>query len=63
MQKTPTIYVLTWDDVSRIEVMVRSLERALDTLFERRLIEPMKCPDDLEDCEAIADQIHKDYLF
>lgn len=63
MQKPPTVYVLSEDDVRRVELMIVEMERALNTLFERRLVEPMSCPDDLGNFDAVADKVHKDYLF
>jgi hypothetical protein len=63
VQKPPSVYVLSEDDYHRIEVMIAALSRALDTLFDRRLIEPQTCPDDTADFDDIADKVHRDYLF
>ena len=43
--------------------MLAGLTRAMDTLFDRRLVEPQTCPDDTGDFDDVADKVHKDYLF
>lgn len=63
MQKPPSVYVLSEEDYRRIEYMLAGLTRAIDTLFDRRLVEPMTCPDDTGDFDDVADKVHKDYLF
>jgi hypothetical protein len=63
MQDQPSVFVLSQADYRRIETMLASLSRALDTLFDRRLVEPRPCPDDTEDFDDVADKVHGDYLF
>ena len=63
MQNPPSIIVLSLDDVARIETMLASLSRALDTLFDRRLVEPRSCPDDTDTFDDVVDKVHRDYLF
>ena len=63
MQQPPVVYVLSSEDYHRIELMMAALTRAMETLFDRRLIEPMTCPDDTDDFDDVADKVHKDYLF
>jgi hypothetical protein len=62
VQKPPVVYVLCENDYSRIESMIAALGRALETLFERRLIEPMSQPDDTSDFDDKADKVFSDYL-
>ena len=42
--------------------MIAALGRAMDTLFERRLIEPMSQPDDTSDFDDKAENVFSDYL-
>ena len=63
MREHPSVYVLATEDYRRIEVMLAGLSRALEVLFDRRLVEPSICPDDLGDFDEIADKVHKSYLF
>ena len=62
MQKPPVVYVLSEDDYNRIESMLSARGRAMDTLFERRLIEPMSQPDDTGDFSDNAEKVFRDYL-
>lgn len=63
MEKPPSVVVLSMDDITRIETMLSSLGRALDTLFDRRLVEPRSCPDDTDTFDDVAHKVHRDYLF
>lgn len=63
MQQPPAVYVLSVEDYRRIEMMLARLTSAMDTLFDRRLIEPMTCPDDTGDFDSIAEKVQRDYLF
>jgi len=59
----PSVYVLSEDDYERIESMIAALRRALDTIFERRLIEPMsQQPDDTGDFDDNVETVFRDYL-
>lgn len=63
MMKPPSVHVLSPQDVSRIEMMIEEFRYAMETLFERRLVEPMSCPDDTADFSAVANRLNKDPLF
>ena len=63
MRQQPSVYVLATEDYRRIEVMLAGLSRALEALFDTRLVEPSICLDDLGDFDEIADKVHKSYLF
>ena len=63
MQNPPSVFVLSRDDYRRIEMMIDSLSRALDTLFDRRLVEPLNSLEDTEEFDDVADKVHRDYLF
>lgn len=63
MQRPPTVYVMCQADYARIESMIAALSRALETIFDRRLVEPLICPDDTGDFDEVTDKAHRDYLF
>ena len=63
MEPPPSVFVLSADDVTRIDGMLSALSRALDALFDRRLVEPRSHPDDRDIFDDVADKVHRDYLF
>ena len=63
MEQPPSVVVLSADDVTRIDGMLSALGRALDALFDRRLVEPRSSPDDRDIFDDVADKVHRDYLF
>lgn len=56
------VFVLCEDDYNRIEGMLMAFGRAIDTIFERRKIEPRSLPDDTEDFDPVAEKAIRDYF-
>lgn len=56
------VFVLCEDDYNRIEGMLMAFGRALDTIFERRKIEPQSSPEDSEDFDPVAEKAIRDYF-
>ncbi len=56
------VFLLCEDDYNRIESMLMALGRALDTIFERRKVEPQSAPDDTEDFDPVVDRAIRDYF-
>ena len=60
MAKPLSVIVLSEGDVTRIDAMMTSLSRALDALFDRRLVEARSCPDDRDIFDDAAVKMHRE---
>ena len=63
MQHRQAIYVLSHEDYLRIEHMLAALKTALESVFDRRQVDPSACPDDVDDFDDIAANLNRDYRF